>query len=1399
VLGRLSVDGDGAGLGSRDRVVLAALALRPAEVVSTERLADALWGERAPASWNKVVQGCVVRLRKVLGPEAIETVPTGYRLLVPLDEIDAHRFERLLMRGRELMTLGEPERAAYVIRESLALWHGPALVDLERWEPGRVEAGRLEELRLEAEEAGFDASLRAGRHRDVLGDAQALVAAAPLREDRWALLALAQYRSGRQGDALRTLHQARSVLAGELGVDPGPDLLALEHAVLRHDPSLAPAIELPEPSASCPYLGLVPYDVRDADAFFGRDADIAACLRRLAASGVLVVVGPSGCGKSSLVRAGVAASLRRAGRPVVVVTPGSHPMDALTALPTAEPMPVLVVDQAEEAVTLCVDAVERARFLAALVSYAERGALVVALRADRLGEVSVHPAFARMVEHGLYLVNTLHDVDLRAAIEGPAEQAGLLLEPGLVDLLVRDVEGEPGALPLLSHALRKTWERREDRTLTVAGYRETGGIRGAVAQSAEELYASVSPERRIMLRDTLLRLVSPGTAGEPVRGRVPRRLVATDPEREQLIEVLVGARLVTSDDGVVELAHEALARAWPRLRAWLDDDVEGQRILRHLTVAADTWETMGRPDSELYRGVRLAQALEWRDHTSPDITRNERAFLDASDGAHAVASRAAQRTTRKLRTLAYGLAAALVIAMIAGTVAILRSRDADREAARAERVATLAQANRLATLARTLPTRQIDLALLLGAEGVRLLPSVATDGGLEVALARTPPGLEHVLHFDTPSAYASVTADARLVAAPGTDGKVRILDLPTGRPLRTLRGHDSNGAFVTRFSSDAGLLAAGGRDGKVILWRVGTGKRIGPAITPGGTVVYGFFDPTDATQLFTVSDDGTVARWDIRDPRHPEQVGDRFGFPTAPNDVPVATVSPDGRLVAAGGFITQRTAVWDVATQRLLYELPGTPGRFDPDSATLTTSLPDRVVLWDAATGRQDGAPLTGFTSAAPATVFSPDRHLLAAGDLADNTIRVFDLASRMPIGEPLALHGAFAFPSHFLPDGRLVTTGANETAIWRLDARVSPVETVLGGHAGVAVGEFNPSGADVMTVGLDDHRVRAWDATTGAFRGDLLDFRAATGAVVAFSPDGTTAATGGRDGSFSIWDVTTGRRLSRTDTDQAGSIAVAWDPRGSLVATGGADASLTLWDVANATRPVETRRFVARKQLPDLPASELGVYPRFSPRFSPDGRLLAALSPTPPRVTVFDVATGDELHAIQEGVSLRVAFTRDGTTLATAVTEGNNTGKVILWDTTTWKRRATLPLSYPPNALVFFKGGERFATASLTTPQGGSGTTAWVDLWDTATLQPVGERLNLPTPDAFLARANAHGTKIAVGSYDGKVVVVDVDPNSWQRTACRIAGRNLTRAEWAQYLPGRPYHATCTRWPDNH
>lgn len=223
-------------------------------------------------------------------------------------------------------------------------------------------------------------------------------------------------------------------------------------------------------------------------------------------------------------------------------------MDSLSVLPDSGRSRLLVVDQCEEVVTLCADPAEQTRFFAALAAHADRDQLVVAMRADRLGDLSVHADFTRLVERGLFLLNPMTADDLRAAVEGPARQASLRLEAGLVDLLVREVEGEPGALPLLSHALRQTWERREGATLTVEGYRATGGIRSSVAQTADALYERASADQRRILRDLLLRLVGFSPEGEPVRGRVPRRLVAVDAEHEHLIEQLVAHPDLTSTE-----------------------------------------------------------------------------------------------------------------------------------------------------------------------------------------------------------------------------------------------------------------------------------------------------------------------------------------------------------------------------------------------------------------------------------------------------------------------------------------------------------------------------------------------------------------------------------------------------------------------------------------------------------------------------------------------------------------------------------------------------------------------------------------------------------------------------------------------------------------------------------
>ena len=580
LLGPLEVDGVHP-LEPRDRIVLGVLAVRRGQVVRPEQIADVVWGDEPPKSWVKQVQICVARLRKSIGAGAIETTAGGYRLTIASDDLDADEFVRLIDRGDFLAATGEPDRAVASYSCALTMWRGTPLDDLDGWDTGRAEAARLEELRRTAEESWLDVRLAAGEHRAVAAEATVFVDAEPLRERRWAILALAQYRCSRQAEALRTLARARRVLVEHVGADLGPELSSLEAAILRQDPMLDAVPEARIGAEECPYKGLAAYDEADADAFFGRQAEVEACMRRLDSSPLLVIAGPSGCGKSSLLRAGVVPALRRADHDVVVAVPGTDPIGSLTAaeqsLGTGSPG-VLVVDQFEELFTLghgddVVDEV-----CSRLAERVGAGSVViVAVRSDHLGGLSTNAALRRLAERGLHLLGPLAGDDLRTAIEQPAVLAGLRLEPGLVELLVRDCEGEAGSLPLLSHALVETWTRREANTLTVDGYRSTGGIGGAVARSADRLYDGLSSDQRDTLRAVLLRLVTPTLDGEPVRCRVPSRAVLGDPDRDRVVALLVQTRLVTAQDESFELAHEALARAWPRLRAWLDDDVSGQR------------------------------------------------------------------------------------------------------------------------------------------------------------------------------------------------------------------------------------------------------------------------------------------------------------------------------------------------------------------------------------------------------------------------------------------------------------------------------------------------------------------------------------------------------------------------------------------------------------------------------------------------------------------------------------------------------------------------------------------------------------------------------------------------------------------------------------------------------
>jgi WD40 repeat protein/DNA-binding SARP family transcriptional activator len=1334
VLGPLVIDDRDVSLPARDRVVLAALAARAGEVVDAAQLADALWGATVPPSAAKVVQGAVVRLRKALGREAIETTSYGYRLQVPPGDIDAQRFQELLGKARLQLALGEPERASYLLGRALELWRGRAFVDLEHWEPGRAAAVRLERTRREAEELRVDAALEAGHHLEFLAELRGLVAEEPLRERRWALLALAEYRSGRQAEALRTIHQARRTLADEVGLDLGPELRELEMAVLRQDASLVTTVPVVV-AGDCPYLGLVPYDVDDAENYFGRAADLARCLGQLGDAGVVVVVGPSGSGKSSLVRAGVCATLQRAGRRVEVLTPG-HDAEAAVSAACQADADVVVVDQCEEIATLHADVADRNRALDVLIELTGARQLVVVLRADHLAALTEHEDFARLVERSLVLVTSPGEADLREMIEGPASQAGLLLEPGLVELLIGDVAGQPGALPLLSHALRVTWERREGRTLTVAGYRATGGVRGAVAQSAEQLYLELDERGRALLRDLMLRLVAHGGDGEPTRVRLPRRLAAGDHGRDRLLEQLIESRLVTGDDGVVEIAHEALARAWPRLREWLDDDVEGQRIRSHLAATADGWEQSGRPDSELYRGARLERAQEWRDRAQPALTAAEHDFLETGLRAAESEQRAAQvrieeqiRVSRRLRKLLTIVAASLAVALVVGALAVAQARRADDASARADRAAAAAEARRVAAQALVVP--DIDVAMLLAAHAVRLDESSDTRAGLVSVQARAG-RLDRVARTDGASITSlDVSPDGSTVLVGGSDG-ARAYDAALLQPTDVDAGAvpstpdvelppTAQRTGVSASGADGRYVAVGFRlagRSRVGVWDLGSRDAPMRTIAPPGDVLSIALSPDGSILYVMTTSPDAIVSVDVAS-------GEQIGGTAIAGRAMLLCGSRSNRLIVAldDELLTLATPTLDVH-RRIDATSPVDAARCSHDGRTVASASADGTIrLWSVATGdRMD--ELDVHTGEIHSLAFNPDDSVLFSAD-DDSLLVAWDLhgisRSLARRGTPLAT-GDRAGRLLLAPDGTTAALIAESGTLHQLfDLATGEVRPSELARTTVTAAAWRPTG-ELVTAGTDGV-ISAWDASSGV---QSAASRVASGAISAlrFSADGARVLVVERRGAVTLLDAATldvVRDPLLVDAELRGGALSADAATAAMFTTRG---EVRLVDLATGT-------------IRDVDDGGLDIV---AGAFAPDGHHLAVAS-RDGRVAFVDVHNGDLRNAPVAAHSAEVtslSFDAGGTWLMTSGADG----VVAVW-----------------NAV----NGELLD--AVATPASDRSVSATF----------VGDTSELLIVDAT-----------------GQTYRWDLGTDAMIEHACAVVGRRLDEQEWQRFFGDVPYRAIC-------
>ena len=421
-----------------------------------------------------------------------------------------------------------------------------------------------------------------------------------------------------------------------------------------------------------PYMGLRYFDTSDAALFYGREALTNELLARVQEESFLAIVGASGSGKSSVARAGLISTWKVEARGTVhVITPTARPLESLSASLTresesvtatstlmddlmkdgrslrlyvrkmlsnsGEPNFLLVVDQFEETFTLCKDPAERKAFIENLLSLASEDntatRVVLTLRADFYHHCAEYEGLRLILEKHQAYIGAMTQEELREAIVQPAENNGWDFQPGLVDLILGDVGTEPGALPLLSHALLETWKRRQGRTLTLQGYNDAGGVKKAIAQTAENVYDHLSSEEQAIARGIFLRLTELGEGMQDTRRRVKMDELAQTKEHEavvKVLETLTDARLVTTEQDSAEVAHEALIREWGTLRKWLDEDRESLRLHRHLTESAAEWQRRGHEASELYRGGRLRQIQEWMQGRSDQLSPLERAFLKAS-------------------------------------------------------------------------------------------------------------------------------------------------------------------------------------------------------------------------------------------------------------------------------------------------------------------------------------------------------------------------------------------------------------------------------------------------------------------------------------------------------------------------------------------------------------------------------------------------------------------------------------------------------------------------------------------------------------------------------------------------------------------------------------------------
>ena len=1062
-----------------------------------------------------------------------------------------------------------------------------------------------------------------------------------------------------------------------------------------------------------PYRGLQAFTEEDAAFFYGREALTQQLLQAVQKYACVAVIGASGSGKSSLVQAGLMAQLRQGKRVlgseswwIGRMCPGSLPFEALSHClasseqqeqieglvyqgteglvqwlrTRSEPMVLLVIDQFEELFTLCSEPV-RQDFLNIILEVLEytndRFKLVLTLRADSVAAGLEIPQLATILQRSSILVPPgLNDEEYRDVIVQPAEQVGLDVEPGLVEVLLQELDRTPSDLPILEFVLEQLWERREKDVLTLESYwSQIGGLQGALENRAQAVFHELEPDEQRCARRIFLSLIQIGEGTEHTRRRVLKSDIFSSKYPEELIDrtlqPLSAAKLITIDNEQIELAHEILIRYWSTLRWWIDDHRKQLKVQQSIDQSAIEWKKSNRSPDLLLSGMQLAEAEELYAKYDDELSQNTEAFIRSSLDARQGERITLKRHLRRAKHTITSIAAIALAAFGLGAFALWNQRNAQVREIKALSTSSEALLNsnqQLESLTTAIKAgkqlQQLDRPLNSIPTAVR----TSAIAALQQSFSRTQEANRLIGHTQAVN-DVRISSDGQLIATVGNDNLVKLWNRD-GTLIRDLTGH-SDRVLAVAFSSDNQRIATSSADKTIKLWNR-DGTLIQTLSGHDDWVTDVQFSP-DNRSLISSSRDSTIKLWNL------EQFKEAQTFRGHKGWVNSVSFGRENEFISAGEDNTVK--FWRIGRSTALRSFTihregVTSVMLAPNGQSFLTSGDNVAKLWTL--NGKEIATFEGHRDRVNTASYSPDGKTIATGSI-DRTIRLWNLK-----GEPLETiqgHEGTITRISFSPAGtQLLSASTDKTArLWQ----VNPVPRLNTGFSAMSVS----ADGRIIAIAAPDNTIQLQNST------DFLLLKAHTAPItqVQISPDDSLLISASADKTIRLWNISTGELIRTIAGHNERVTALSFSPDRESFASASTDRTIKIWGIDGDLRTILQGH-----------TNEVTTI-----AFSSTGRLASGSADNTVRLWDIDRRTSTILGK-HNGIVSTLAFSPDGKTLAS----GSRDSTISLWSVDDAKLRRTLTgHSSSVNALSFNQDGSVLASGSDDTS---------IRLWNPETGDPI-------------------------------------------------------------------------------